>query len=308
MFTKKFFTGLLVVVTLLTACAPKAEAPSISPTPPQPSSPTPTQSSPTSDDGSIFEGVSSGPVGIIAIGHSGLTGYGTDPNNPDHDAKTNSWATGTNPEINSIYQRLTAVHPETAEHVSNMAQGGTQAIELAYQAGVALQLVPAPELVIIQTIDNDIRCDGTDPDNLKAFGHSVENALKVIVDASPDSRILMVSQPGRPAESAAVLENTPDAKAAFTGSGMCDLFDSDGKINQEHIATLTAIIESYEAEQARVCATVPQCSTDNGVFTTYVDDNITYLVPDDWEHLSVEGQARLSEIIWPVISDLLELK
>ena len=296
MFTKKFFTGLLVVVTLLTACAPKAEAISVSSETSQPSS-----------NSSTFEGVSSGPVGIIAIGHSGLTGYGTDPNNPDHDAKANSWATGTNPEINSIYQWLTAVHPETAEHVSNMAQGGAQAIELANQARVALQQVPAPELIIIQTFDNDIRCDGTDPDNLKAFGHSVENALKVIVDASPNSRILMVSQPGRPAEFAAALENTPDAKAAFTGSGMCDLFDSDGKINQEHIANLTAILESYEAEQARVCATVPQCSTDNGAFTTYVDD-ITHLVPGDWAHLSVEGQARLSEIIWPVISDLLELK
>ena len=307
MFTKKFLMVLLIAAILMTACASKAEVTTINPTPTQLSSPTPTQSSPTSDDGSVVEGISSGPVGIIAIGHSGLTGYGTDPNNPTHDAKTNSWATGTNPEINSIYQRLTAVHPETAEHVINMAQGGALAIDLAFQASVALQEVPAPELVIIQTFDNDIRCDGTDPENLKAFSHSLENALKVIVDASPNSHILLVSQPGRPAESAALLENTPDAIAAFTGSGMCDLFDSDGKINQEHIATLTAIIESYEAEQARVCATIPQCSTDNGAFTTYVDGDITYLVPDDWSHLSVEGQTRLSEIIWPVISDLLKL-
>jgi len=289
MFTKKFFTVLLIVVTLLTACAPKAEA-----TGPAPESTQPPQAP-------------SGPVGIIAIGHSGLTAYGTDPNQPDHDAKDNSWATGTNPAINSIYERLLAVRPETAENVSNMAQGGTGAIELAGQARTALQLVPEPELVIIQTIDNDIQCDGTDSDNLKAFGHSVENALNVIVEASPNSRILMVSQPGRPAEYAAAVENNPDAKATVTGTGMCDLFDPDGKINQEHIANLLAIAESYEAEQARVCATVPQCSTDNGAFTTYVDD-ITRLVPDDWAHLSVEGQARLAEIIWPVISDLLELK
>lgn len=285
MLQKKFVVVLLIVVCLVSACAPKAEATRVSPETAEPSV--------------------SGPVGIIAIGHSGLTGYGTDPNQPDHDAKDNSWATGTNPEVNSIYQRLVAVRPETAEHVSNMAQGGAQAIELADQARTALLQVPTPELVIIQTFDNDIRCDGTDPENLKAFGHSVENALQVIVEASPESHIIMVSQPGRPAEFAAALENTPDAVAAFTGSGMCDLFDADGNINQEHIATLTAIIESYEAEQTRVCATVPQCSTDNGAFTKFVD-NITLLVPNDWAHASVEGQAGLAEIMWPVIADLLE--
>ena len=295
MFPKKFFVVLLIAVLLISACLPKTGT-SVSTETSQPSG-----NSTTSEEGA------SGLVGIIAIGHSGLTGYGTDPNQRDRDAKANSWATGTNPEINSIYQRLVAVHPETADHVSNMAQGGAQAIELADQARTALQLVPTPELVIIQTFDNDIRCDGTDPENLKAFGHSVENALKVIVEASPDSRILSVSQPGGPAEFAAALENTPDAVAAFTGSGMCDMFDPDGKINQEHVAALTAIIESYEAEQAQVCATIPQCSTDNGAFTTYVDD-ITRLVPGDWGHISVEGQARLSEIMWPVISDLLELK
>ena len=247
------------------------------------------------------------PVGIIALGHSGLTAYGTDPKKPDHDAKATSWATGTNPDVNSVYQRLVAIHPETAEHVSNRAQGSAQAITLVDQARIALQEVPAPELVLIQTFDNDIRCDGSDPENLKAFAHSVATALKVIVEASPNSRILMVSQPGRPAEFAAALENTPAAKAAFTGSGMCDLSDADGKVNQAHVAALTTIIESYEVEQARVCAAVPQCSTDRGAFTAYAD-NITRLVPNDWSHLSVEGQARLAEMIWPVIADLLELK
>lgn len=299
MFEKKFFIVLLIAILSMTACAPKAETPGVSPETSQPS--------PTSDSNSTPEAVSSGPVGIIAIGHSGLTGYGTDPNQPDHDAKVNSWATGTNPEINSIYQRLLAVRPQIGDQVSNMAQGGAQAIDLADQARTALQLVPKPELVIIQTIDNDIRCDGTDVDNVKAFGHSVENALKVIVAASPNAHILIVSQPGRPAEFAAALAKDPDAVAAFTGSGMCDFFNVDGKINQEHVATLTTILESYEAEQARVCATIPQCSTDNGAAAAYVDD-ITRLVPNDWGHLTVEGQTQFAEIMWPVVSDLLGLK
>jgi hypothetical protein len=43
------------------------------------------------------------PVGIIAIGHSGLTGEWSDPNRLGQEAKNNSWATGDAPEVNSIY-------------------------------------------------------------------------------------------------------------------------------------------------------------------------------------------------------------
>ena len=35
------------------------------------------------------------PVGVMAIGHSGLTGENTDPNRPSQAALENSWATGT---------------------------------------------------------------------------------------------------------------------------------------------------------------------------------------------------------------------
>ena len=40
----------------------------------------------------------SDPVGVIALGHSGLTGENSDPARPGSAAKINSWATGTNPE------------------------------------------------------------------------------------------------------------------------------------------------------------------------------------------------------------------
>jgi len=66
------------------------------------------------------------PGGVFAIGHSGLTGENSDPNNPGQEARENSWATGTNPEVNGIYiyRRLISVRPETDDHVANTAQGG----------------------------------------------------------------------------------------------------------------------------------------------------------------------------------------
>ena len=77
---------------------------------------------------------SASPVGVIAIGHSGLTGEGSDPNRPGQVALENSWATGTSPQVNSIYRRLVAVRPETEGHVANTAEGGAPAATLLAQA------------------------------------------------------------------------------------------------------------------------------------------------------------------------------
>ena len=247
------------------------------------------------------------PVGIIAIGHSGLTGENSNPNNPGRDAPENSWATGTAAAVNSVYQRLVAARPETAGHVANLARGGAPAADLGRQARAALAIVPTPELVLIQTIDNDIRCDGSDPEHVPAFGDAVSNALRTIVETSPNSQILLVSQPGRPiVEVEAIIPAFPDLRSQNTGDEPCAFFNPDGSTNHEHIAGLTAIIESYEAEQQRVCATVPQCSTDDGAFARYVP------VPgdrsSDGNHLSVEGHARLAEVIWPSVAERLGLQ
>ncbi len=240
------------------------------------------------------------PVGIIAIGHSGLTGEWSDSNRPGEEAKYNSWATGDAPAVNSIYRRLVAALPAIEGHVANMAVGGASSSTLAHQATLALEAVPTPALVIIQTIDNDIRGDGTDEVHVKEFGANVTAALNVITEASPESRILIVSQRGRPATSLSALAAIPEVVAA---SG--DLFNDDGTIAEDQVAALTAIIELYETEQAQVCAAVPQCATDGGVYTTYVEDLED--LSGDYNHLSIQGNARSADILWPVVKELLGL-
>lgn len=58
--------------------------------------------------------------------------------------------------------------------------------------------MPNPELVIIQTIDGDIRCDGRDADNVAVFGAALTDALTIIEEAAPDAHVLVVGQLGRP--------------------------------------------------------------------------------------------------------------
>jgi hypothetical protein len=290
---------LILALMLVTACSGPTPGSSSS-LPPRSSTPTATQTPLPTETPDL-----SSPVGVIAMGHSGLTGEGTgDPLAP---AFKNSWATGTAPEVNSVYLRLVAVRPETEGHVQNTATGGAPASALLGLTLSALQTVPVPALAIISTIDSDIQCDGTDPDHLPAFGMAVAKALDAISTASPNTRILVVGQLGRPRVDFVeqLVAHDPSVKPFLTGSGMCDFYDAAGKIVPAHFAALTAIIDAYEAEQARVCALVPHCATDEGARAAYVDKLENF--SNDWNHLNVAGQAAEAELIWPVVAKLLEL-
>lgn len=242
--------------------------------------------------------------GIIALGHSALTGENSDPRNPGAPALQNSWATGSNPAVDSIYRRLAAVDPAARGHVVNAAAGGAPASALAGQAASALSLEPNPRLVIIQTIDNDIRCDGSDGANYPVFGRQVKAALDLIARKAPRTTILLMSQPGRPLPASKAIAGTPGAQVQ-SGSDMCSPFGPDLRLDMKHIRTLTAIIEGYESELATVCATVPQCHTDNGR-ATHFRVPASYYSPG-WNHLNVTGLAALARFMWPVVARILNL-
>jgi hypothetical protein len=242
------------------------------------------------------------PVGVIAVGHSGLTGEGT--GGQFEAVKANSWATGTNHEVNSIYLRLVAAVPETQGHMANNAEGGASAAMLASQLPSALTTVPAPLLAIIQTVDNDIQCGAA---NAKEVGASVAAAIDTIHTASPNTKILIIGQAGRPSVDfvTTLVAAVPAAKAGLTWDDACTFFTADGKINPAGFEKLTASIDAYEAENARVCALVPNCFTDGGVRRTWVDR--LELFAADYAHLNVAGQAAEAEQMWPVAEEILGL-
>jgi hypothetical protein len=247
------------------------------------------------------------PVGIVAIGHSGLTGENSDPSQAGLPAPENSWATGTTPRVDSVYARLVAALPQTRGHVANAAEGGAPVTALAGQLSTALATVPHPALVIVQTIDDDIRCDGTDSANLAHFGATLAGVLTSLTASSPASKILLVGQLGRPSPSfiGHLVTVHPEAKASMTGSGICDFYDPHGKLNPKAFTALTKVIDGYESEQARVCARYAQCHTDGGVRATYQDSLANFT--DDLNHLNLRGQAQEAALIWPVVAHILAL-
>jgi hypothetical protein len=284
----------LVAVVLVAACA----APGATIVPKE-AAPSETESTPTAPTATPDL---EHPIGIIAIGHSGLTGEGTagtyEPN------PKASWATGTLPTIDSVYLRLVAVRPETEGHVANTAKGGAGAALLVSQAQSALAKVPVPALAIVQTFDNDINCEGT---NIADVGDKLAAALALIHDASPNTKILVALQLGRPSVDfiKQLVAYDPAAKANLTWNDDCSFFDSNGNLRIHGVEKLSAVIDAYEAEEARVCAAVPNCVTDGGVRKAYVDKIENF--SRDYAHLNALGQAAEAELIWPVVEDLLGL-
>jgi len=249
--------------------------------------------------------------GIIALGHSALTGENSDPQSVGVPALQNSWATGTNPAVDSIYQRLAAVDPAFLGHAVNAAFGGAPAATLVGQATEALSVVPNPRLVIIEVIGTDIRCDGSDSSNYPVFGTQVKAALDLIATRAPHATILLVSWAARPLQVSKAIIGTPAVPIARANSAseMCSPFDPNLMLDKENIRTWTGIIEGYESEQATVCATVPECHTDNGRATHFHVRAIYYNYTDDWDfqHYNVTGLAALAKFMWPTVAKILNV-
>jgi hypothetical protein len=191
---------------------------------------------------------------------------------------------------------MVKVLPETKDHVVDAAVGGARIEDMVDQTSNALAAVPTPRLAIIQAIDNDIRCDGTDEQHVPEYGTTLGKILSAIQTASPDTDILVVSQIGRPAGYAKAIATRPAVAKSMGGTGLCDIFDPAGKLDPAKVATLTGIIELYEAEQARVCATFARCHTDDGAFSTFKDD-VHDLIEGDWNHLTVHGLSRAATLM-----------
>jgi hypothetical protein len=247
------------------------------------------------------------PVGIIAIGHSGLTAENSDPAKPGQPAPENSWATGTSRRVNSVYLRMVAALPGTEGHVANVASGGAPVGALAGQAEAALVSVPTPAVVIIQSLDSDIRCDGTDAEGIVQYGATLKSVLKSITAASPKTMILLVGQLGRPDPGfvSRLVAKDPGVKATLAGPGICDFYNEQGQLDKGNFHTLTRIINRYEAEQARVCSAFANCRTDGGVRAAYTDTFANFT--SDWNHINVRGQAQEANLIWPAVAGLLHL-
>jgi hypothetical protein len=238
-------------------------------------------------------GAATYPNSIAVLGHSGATGYDSDPKRPATDVFANSWATGTNPAVNSLYLRIRANNPTIQRHNFNLAQDGATVRKLVGQAQRVVSLRPIPELIVIQIMDADIVCPAKAAD-WAAFQKTFSQALTTIRRGAPQARIFVVSQFGSPGTYAKAL--TPAQRVAFGGSGPCDFLDRSGRLVAPRLALLERAIHGYEAQLALACKRVTTCRYDGGAFGRIIDQ--PQFISHDLNHLSIRGHAKASAVAW----------
>jgi hypothetical protein len=281
-------TTCLSVVLVVTGCGSDDDSPSAEPEPdaPTPASTPPVERTPELDS-------------IAVMGHSGATGAGSDGTGMD--VPNNSWATGDNPDVESIYRRLLATHPALEGHNANVARSGSNVDDLARQVEALATVDPVPDLVIIQSIDNDIRCDGSDPDNYGPFGEKLDDVLTMLEDQTGGAQVFFVDQWSSVQIYDDVIATIPRGVAGNSGTGPCDVFTPEGKRDPEAEAYLQEQVDAYYDVIVDVCARHERCYTDEGALQRMP------LSPEDLvsdlNHLSVQGLQKMAQYAWDALPD-----
>ena len=242
--------------------------------------------------------VASEPSGVAVIGHSGATGYDSDPDQPGEDVGANSWATGTNPQVNSIYLRLLATDPSLEGHWLNLAIDGSGVDSLIAQATQLVGRTPKPELVLVQSIDNDMQCDGTDAANYEPYRTKLTQVMGILTQGLPDAQIFLVSQWATVETYDRVVFSLRPQH--LTGDGPCDTVGTEtGQIDPSKEAYVQGLIKDYWGIVTETCALYPTCRTDGGVMQQM--DLVPEDLASDYNHLSVAGHAKMAAMEWEAL-------
>jgi lysophospholipase L1-like esterase len=268
------------------------------------------------------------PRTIAALGDSITRAYNSDgpgcPTGPGLDCPKNSWATGTNPLVNSFSERLDASFPG-ALTAYNDAVSGARATHLLGQAETAA--AQDPDLVLIEIGANDA-CALPTPTPTATFREQVRAALAVLVEANPKVYIQLMSIPDIN-QLREIFTEPPDPNALLRWEkfsvcqGLLANPLSTEPADEERRAAFRAQVIAYNDALAEVCAEFKRCRWDDyavfdSEFTTAdvatvqntggIDIPPFNLFPifgrgnanstADYFHPSIAGQARLAEAAW----------
>lgn len=264
---------------------------------------------------------------MAALGDSITRGYNTSgpgcPTGPGLDCPKNSWATGTNPAVDSVRERLDTISPQPLI-AYNDAVSGAKAVNLLAQAQTAAG--QNPDFVLIEIGANDA-CAAT-PTPTATFQGQVREALETLVAGNKNVYIQLMSIPDIN-QLRAIFTEPPDPNALtrWAAFNVCQgLLANPLSTEPADEARRQAFrnqVMAYNAALAEVCADFKRCIWDDEAvfdssFTTADVANVTNTeginifpfnaVPvfgpgypnstADYFHPSVSGQAKLAAAAW----------
>jgi lysophospholipase L1-like esterase len=245
---------------------------------------------------------------MAALGDSITRGFNTSgpgcPTGPSLDCPQNSWATGTNPAVESVRERLDAVSPQPLT-AYNDAVSGARAINLLSQAQTAA--AQDPDFVLIEIGANDA-CALPSPTPTATFREQVREALALLVSANKQVYIQLMSIPDIN-NLRTIFTEPPDPnaigrwKAFNVCQGLLAEPLSTAPADEERREAFRAQVIAYNEALEEVCAEFKRCIWDDYAvfesgFTTADVATVANTPTADYFHPSVSGQSRLAEAAW----------
>lgn len=235
------------------------------------------------------------PNSMAALGDSITRAYNT--GSAFADAPANSWSTGTNASVNSLFLRFRAGNPNIVAY--NDGKSGAKMADLLGQAATANgQRV---EYVTILMGANDA-CTSSESTMtaVATFRSQFQSALNSLVASSPNVRIYVLSIPDV-YNLWAVLKNNSSARFTWTLFRICQSMlknpSSTAQADVDRRARVRQRVIDFNTQLAQVCALYIQCRFDNNAVysTQFVASDVS---TRDYFHPSLAGQAKLAGVAW----------
>ncbi|BBC36753.1 GDSL-like protein [Streptomyces graminofaciens] len=239
------------------------------------------------------------PASLAAVGDSITRGF--DACKVLSDCPEVSWATGSDTSVDSLAVRLLGA-AGAAERSWNYAVTGARMADLPSQ--MARAAARAPELVTVMIGANDAcRATAADMTPVADFRADFEDALAALRDTLPKAQVFVASVPDLKRLWSEGRTN-PLGKQVWK-LGICPsmLADPDvlTKAAAERRDAVQDRVEAYNDVLEKVCEKDRHCRYDgDAVFDYHFGE--TQLSQWDWFHPSKDGQARLAEIAYRIIS------
>ncbi|MCS0638236.1 SGNH/GDSL hydrolase family protein [Streptomyces sp. LP05-1] len=240
------------------------------------------------------------PSSLAAVGDSITRGY--DACGLLADCPEVSWATGSDPAVDSLAVRLLGAKGAAARSW-NLARSGARMAELPAQMERAAARKPA--LVTVMAGANDAcRSSTAAMTPVAEFRTGFAEALRRLRATAPTAQVYVASVPDLKRLWSEGRENPVGKQVWKLGLCASMLGDADdlGPAAERRRALVDARVRAYNAALREVCAADERCRYDDGAVFAYRFTG-EQLSPWDWFHPGRDGQGRLAALAHRIVTD-----
>lgn len=247
------------------------------------------------------------PNSMDALGDSITRAFDSDTSQILTDVPANSWSTGTNPSVNSIYSRILSASSVISGNNSNDAMTGAHISDLDGQVQKAVSK-NAVFITILMGANDACTSSEATMTSVDTFQSEFSQAMQDLSLGLPDARIYVASVPNV-YHLWELFNSNPSADAIWTNYHICQSMlanpTSTAAADVQRRQDVLQRIKDFNSVLQSVCAQYIHCRFDNGVTfnTAFTADQVSTI---DYFHPSVAGQAALAAGNYAVTFDFTD--